>query len=890
MTLATYPCTFPRRSKSNRNSYEAGKLLRTKEAGDHRMRNRITTAFRRVALSLLVFFSLAAILLPQVAQAQGSGTHITLRANRNPFPLHRRYGDVWGEGHYAYLCSDNASGVLIFDIANPSNPVQVANYAPANSFNMEDCHVQNGIGYFASNTGGGIHIVNLSDPTHPTQITRITSAQGGYDNAHNAFIDGNYLYISDYPVTPNVQVWDVSNPAAPVKLWTFLTTDPKFIHDETVKNGRLYTSGSGGKTDIWDVTNIATQPPVLLGSINSGFRSHSTWPTDDGNYLAATNEVFGIGAGTLTIYNISDPAHVTIASTITEAGFGLDAVTPTDPKIVGNLLYATWNQVGLVVFDITDPTNPVLVGNYDTWPGAVNANSFDGGWGIYPFLGQDRILMSDRDTGLYVLNATGLGGPAQLFNLWLTPSTVMGSQSSTGKVFLVGKAPSPGGVIADLSSNNNVVASVPANVVVPPGSSNATFTVTTTPVAAKTTVSITADDGITSKIAQLTVTLPTLTSLTVTPTPMVGGTTSTGKATFGVPVAANTPVTLALVSGASAVASIPASVTVPAGSTFATFPLVSNAVSAITTVKVTASANGSSRTLSFTVKPNGPSSLTFTPNSLVGTQSSTGKVTFGAAVSADTPVTLTVLSGAPAIASIPATVTVLAGTANATFTVTTNTVAGSTAAQISAAANGVSLSNTLTVKPNSPTLVSFTPAPVYGGGNTTGKVTFGLAVSVNTPVALSIVSGGSAIASMPSTVTVLAGATTATFTVRTNPVSVATSVVISATASSGSKSGTLTVKPNVPTSFFFQPATVTGGSSSTGKLAFPVPVATNTVVSILVVSGAAAVSSMPASVTVLAGGTTANFTLVTKPVGSSTGVQVSVSANGGSKTATLTVN
>lgn len=219
--------------------------------------------------------STVVLVLPQSTQAQG--IHISLRANPTP-RVSRRYADVWADGNYAYLCSDESSGVLIFDISNPDASVQVANYAPVNSQDMEDAKVSNGIGYFASNNGGGVHIVDLSDPTQPTLITRITAATGGYDYIHNVVIDGTHLYFPNYPPSGSqaVQVWDVSNPASPFLIRTIMTTDPNFNHDLTVQNNRLYTAGSGGHTDIWDVTNVDTQSPVLLGTINSGIRTAST--------------------------------------------------------------------------------------------------------------------------------------------------------------------------------------------------------------------------------------------------------------------------------------------------------------------------------------------------------------------------------------------------------------------------------------------------------------------------------------------------------------------------------------------------------------------------------------------------------------------------------------
>ena len=724
--------------------------------------------------------------------AWAQGVHISLRSNLNPFPQHRRYSEVWVDGNYAYLGSDAASGVLIIDISNPDAPFVAANYAPANSADMEDIKVSNGIGYFASNALGGLHIVDLSDPTHPKQLARITSAQGGYDQVHNVAVDGNYVYFPNYGVggTPAIQIWDVSNPAQPVHFMTFMTTDPITVHDLSVKNGRLYTSGWGGHTDIWDITNVSTVGPVLLGTILTGNRAASTAVTDDGNYLFGTREL--TTGGTLSVYNISDPANPSLMATFNSAQLGLDSVSPFQPKVVGDLLYVSWDQAGVTVFDISDPTSPLLIGNYDTWPAAPISGSFDGNWGVCPDLGPDRVVLSDRDTGLYIVDATGVSSQPALLNFKVNPSTVVGSVASQGQVFVLGR-PGPGGFTVNLSSNKPA-ATPPPTAVVSEGSNSATFSIPTSPVASNTTVTLTASDGTYTRTANLVVKIANLNSVTFTPKSVVGGSVSgTGTVKFSTPVGADTVVTLAVTNGASAVASIPSSVTVPNGATTATFSVGTNPVASNVTVTVSATANGTKKSGSLTVTPLIPSSLTFTPKTGVGPFNSTGKVVLAAKALTDTVVTLGVVTGASVVNSIPGTVTVPANSNTGTFVIQLASVDASTSVQVSATLNGTTKIGALTVNPNTPTGFTFTPNSVTGGASSTGKVTFSKAVLQDTVITLSVISGSGAIASIPATVTIPQGSSSKTFTVTTNPVGSQTIVQVSATANGGSRTGSLTV-------------------------------------------------------------------------------------------------
>jgi len=82
--------------------------------------------------------------------------------------------------------------------------------------------------------------------------------------------------------------------------------------------------------------------------------------------------------------------------------------------------------------------------------------------------------------------------PVKLVLLAIQPNFVRGGHSTQAMVFLDGPAPE-GGYVITLSSANSV-ATVPASVTVAAGERTATFTITTTPVTHRTTVTITATD------------------------------------------------------------------------------------------------------------------------------------------------------------------------------------------------------------------------------------------------------------------------------------------------------------------------------------------------------------------------------------------------------------
>jgi hypothetical protein len=96
--------------------------------------------------------------------------------------------------------------------------------------------------------------------------------------------------------------------------------------------------------------------------------------------------------------------------------------------------------------------------------------------------------------------------PMGLTSITLTPTSVVGSQPSTGKATLECKA-GPGPVTVDLATTNGAVAyPVAANIVVPQETQSATFNVVTNPVLTKTTATISGTANGITKSKVLTVT------------------------------------------------------------------------------------------------------------------------------------------------------------------------------------------------------------------------------------------------------------------------------------------------------------------------------------------------------------------------------------------------
>lgn len=385
--------------------------------------------------------------------------------------------------------------------------------------------------------------------------------------------------------------------------------------------------------------------------------------------------------------------------------------------------------------------------------------------------------------------------------LLVDPDTVTGGSTATGTVLLSGPAPT-GGTAVTLSSDDPA-ADVPASVTVPASATAVAFTISTSPVPGPTAVALSATAGGVTRGAVLTVepSGPVVSQLTVSPAVVTGGEQAaatvvlTGPAPSGgtiVPLSSDTP----------SVASLPPSVTVPAGSTTATTTVATSPTSLERAVGITAGSGAATTTavLTVTVTPGHLSSLVISPDVVVGGESTTGTVTLTTASTDD--LVVPIVSSDTSIATAPASATISAGTTSTTFLVATAPVAPDTTsfAEIRITVDGVTRSDTVTVTPppTGPSLVSvtFSPADLEGGAPATGTVTLDGPATDGARVLLT--SSDPAIVSVPDSVTVALGSSSAAFPVTTAPPAAPVTVTITGDAccgSVGSATGTLVVRP-----------------------------------------------------------------------------------------------
>ena len=298
-------------------------------------------------------------------------------------------------------------------------------------------------------------------------------------------------------------------------------------------------------------------------------------------------------------------------------------------------------------------------------------------------------------------------------------------------------------------------------------------------------------------------------SVTTNLSAVVGGNQVTGTVTLA--AAAPTGGQVVDLSATPAVDNLNSTVTIPAGSATGTFTFSPKGVNSATSVTISASAAGVTKTKAITVNPARLITLTFAPSNISSGNSTSGVATLNGKAG---PAGISLaLAGGNSAVHVPATVSVANQASSATFSVTTDIVATTVVTHPTATQTGfAAVQGTLTL--NAVTLTNFTTnVSTLVGGNT---LTITPRISAAAPVGGVVVTISSNTAGMnqPATVTIPAGSVAASVSFVPSGVNASVLATLTATFKGVALQKQVTVNPASVQSIAFTPSSVVGGSTT----------------------------------------------------------------------------
>jgi hypothetical protein len=180
-----------------------------------------------------------------------------------------------------------------------------------------------------------------------TETTAVTdNSTGGAGGSMARFaIAGNYLYIVNYT---NLEVYTISNPASPV----FQSTQHIGFNIETIYpfKDKLFIGSATGMY-VYSLSNPAK--PSHESSIDHIRACDPVVANDSVAYVTLRTGVrCGGNRNVLNVYNVKNAKEVSLIKTV-------DMKSPWGLGIRDKALYVCEESNGMVVFDLTDPYNPV---------------------------------------------------------------------------------------------------------------------------------------------------------------------------------------------------------------------------------------------------------------------------------------------------------------------------------------------------------------------------------------------------------------------------------------------------------------------------------------------------------------------------------------------------
>ena len=345
-----------------------------------------------------------------------------------------RFNEIWGMAVNGreYAVMGSTEGMHVFDVTDPANASQVVYHAGIGSPQFiihRDFKTYGQYLYEVSDEDPiGLRIYDMQ--YLPDSMPVVYSSDTLFRTSHNIFIDENSgrLYVCNEQLVGGafypMGVYSLANPLNPQ--FEFSLTGISHAHDVYVRNDTAYVNA--GNDGLWVVDYSGVTPQILntLTTYAEQGYNHSGWLSDDGNTYVFADETHG---KRMKIMDVTDINNWSIVSLI---GSGVDSNSiPHNQMIRGNLLFSSYYYDGPRVFDISDPANPQQVAWYDTYK-FPNTGSYQGNWGVYCLLPSGRILASDMQSGLFVLELdssvfVGTEKTASLqleaVTLWPNPST-----------------------------------------------------------------------------------------------------------------------------------------------------------------------------------------------------------------------------------------------------------------------------------------------------------------------------------------------------------------------------------------------------------------------------------------------------------------------------------
>ncbi|MFP5331658.1 MAG: LVIVD repeat-containing protein [Acidimicrobiia bacterium] len=307
-----------------------------------------------------------------------------------------RHGDVMYVGHFGV----SRMGTSILDVSDPRTPSLIRQWPAPEGAHTHKVQVADGllcVNHEAFRGGVpqrvGIAVYSLEDPTNPREIGFWDS--GGKGVHRIVWEGGRFAYVSATPDGFDQRIWvvvDLTDPSRPVERarwwwpgmadgetrdWT--PDETRSVHHAMVRGSRAYLGFWDSGMVILDIADLDDIRVVARLTWDVGGHTHTALPLGDRPIVAVTDEAtFEDCQGPphlVRLVDITDETDPRVRSICPEpAGdycarglrYGAHCLHENRPDSYRSdtLIFATWFNAGLRVYDTAVADQPTEVGSY----------------------------------------------------------------------------------------------------------------------------------------------------------------------------------------------------------------------------------------------------------------------------------------------------------------------------------------------------------------------------------------------------------------------------------------------------------------------------------------------------------------------------------------------
>ena len=347
-----------------------------------------------------------------------------------------RYSGCWGftRNNSEYAIIGSTEGTHFFKLSNENELIQCG-FVEGRFNSSQVVHREfktfGNYAYSICDEGNSsLQIIDLS--YLPDSVVKVADLQNLYfGKIHNLTIDTANALLYACLVTPIVagselslvplRVFSLADPINPVLLWEG-PSDIPIVHDCYVRdNIALLNCGDEGLR-VYDFTNPST--PNYINNLtfyqDQGY-NHQGWLSPDGLTYVFADETNGKRVKKCIVgsdYSIQ-----------VQSFFGTNYENNSVPHNImctDQFAFVAYYNEGLRIFDIRNA--PIEIASYDTYP-TSSIFKMNGAWGVFSNYLSGRIIVSDRQNGLFLLHfdqSVFMNEAADEFSVYPNPASKKG--------------------------------------------------------------------------------------------------------------------------------------------------------------------------------------------------------------------------------------------------------------------------------------------------------------------------------------------------------------------------------------------------------------------------------------------------------------------------------